>query len=90
MEGVSTAKIVLFHQGSTELRWCENCIFFLPVNILTGVTRRLLGPHDTLPCVLIYCVCVCVYSKSKPLEKKKLSQTFSALISQMCMVILLT
>ena len=26
---------------------------FLPVNILTGVTRRLLGPHDTLPCVLI-------------------------------------
>ena len=53
MEGVSTAKIVLFHQGSTELRRCENCIFFLPVNILTGVTRRLLGPHDTLPCVLI-------------------------------------
>ena len=54
MEGVSTAKIVLFHQGSTELRRCENCVFFLPVNILTGVTRRLLGPHDTLPCVLIY------------------------------------
>ena len=24
-----------------------------PVNILTGVTRRLFGPHDTLPCVLI-------------------------------------
>ena len=43
----------LFHQGSTELRRCENCVFFLPVNILTGVTRRLLGPHDTLPCVLI-------------------------------------
>ena len=51
--GMSTAKIVLFHQGSTELRRCENCVFFLPVNILTGVTRRLLGPHDTLPCVLI-------------------------------------
>ena len=34
MEGVSTAKIVLFHQGR-------------------GVTRRLLGPHDTLPCALI-------------------------------------
>ena len=48
-----TAKIVLFHQGSTELRRCENYVFFLPVNILTGVTRRLLGPHDTLPCVLI-------------------------------------
>ena len=53
MGGMSTAKIVLFHQGSTELRRCENCVFFLPVNILTGVTRRLLGPHDTLPCVLI-------------------------------------
>ena len=53
MEGVCTAKIVFFHQGSTELRRCENCVFFLPVNILTGVTRWLLGPHDTLPCVLI-------------------------------------
>ena len=53
LEGMSTAKIVLFHQGSTELRRCENCVFFLPVNILTGVVRRLLGPHDTLPCVLI-------------------------------------
>ena len=47
MEEVFTAKIVLFHQGSTELRRCENCVFFLPVNILTGVTRQLLGPHDT-------------------------------------------
>ena len=46
LEGVSTAKIVLFHQGGTELRRCENCVFFLPVNILTGVARRLLGPHD--------------------------------------------
>ena len=54
MEGVFTATIVMFHQGSTELRRCENCVFFLSVNILTGVTRRLLGPHDTLPCVLIY------------------------------------
>ena len=53
LEGVSTAKIILFHQGSTELRRCENCVFFLPVNILTGVACRLLGPHDTLPCVLI-------------------------------------
>ena len=58
LEGVSTAKIVLFHQGITELQRCDNCVFFLPVNILTGVVRRLLGPHDTLPCVLIlykYC-----------------------------------
>ena len=53
MEGVCTAKIVLFHQGSTELRRCEKCVFFLPVNILTGVAHQLLGPHDTLPCVLI-------------------------------------
>ena len=36
-----------------KLQRCENCIFFLPVNILT-VARWLLGPHDTLPCVLIY------------------------------------
>ena len=34
----------------------ENRNFVVPVNILTPVcTRpRLLGPHDTLPCVLIY------------------------------------
>ena len=43
----------LVHQGSTELRRCENCVFFLPVNILTGVARRLLGRHDTLSCVLM-------------------------------------
>ena len=30
--------------------------FFLPVNILMGVAHRLLGPHDTLPCVLILCL----------------------------------
>ena len=53
LKGVPTAKIVLFRQGSTELRRCENCVFFFPVNTLTGVARRLLGPHDTLPCVLI-------------------------------------
>ena len=53
LEGMSTAKSILFHQGSTELRRCENCVFFLPVNILTGVARQILGPHDTLPCVLI-------------------------------------
>ena len=43
------AKFVLFHIGSTEVRRCENCVFFLPVNVV----RQLLGPHDTLPCVLI-------------------------------------
>ena len=40
---------------------CENDVFVLPVNILTGVARQLLGPHDTLPCVLIFqkvkCMC---------------------------------
>ena len=59
LEGVSTAKIVLFHQGSTELRRCENCIFFLPVNILMGVARWLLGLHDMLPCVLIFLIKLC-------------------------------
>ena len=27
------SKIVLFHQGSTELQRCKNCVFVLPVNI---------------------------------------------------------
>ena len=35
MEGMSTAKIVSFHKDSTELKLHENCVFFLPVNILT-------------------------------------------------------
>ena len=77
LEGMYTAKMVLFHQGSTELRRCENCVFFLPVNILTGVTRRLLGPHDTLLCVLItWCqklrtllpAAVMAFYQSKPIE----------------------
>ena len=44
----------LFDQGSIELWRCENYVFTLPVNILTGVACRLLGPHNTLPCVLIF------------------------------------
>ena len=36
------------------LRFLSSC---QPVNILTGVTRRLLGPHDTLPCVLMNEMC---------------------------------
>ena len=36
-------------------------LHFLPVNILTGVTRRLLGPHDTLPCVLFVAVVVSLF-----------------------------
>ena len=53
LAGMATAKIILFHQGSTELWRCKNWVFVLPVNILTGVARWLLGRHDTLPCVLI-------------------------------------
>ena len=49
--GMTTAKIVLFHQGSIELRRCENCVYVLPVNIHTSVARRLLGPHDTTMCL---------------------------------------
>ena len=47
LEGMSTANIVLIQQGSTELPRCEHCVFFIPVNILTGVARRVLGPLDT-------------------------------------------
>jgi len=53
VEGIFTAEIVRFCKSSMKLRICENCIFVLPVSILTGVARRLLGPHDTLLCVLI-------------------------------------
>jgi len=50
LEGISTAKIVWFR---TKLRIRENHIVVLPVNILMGVAYQLLGPHNTLPCVLI-------------------------------------
>ena len=43
VEGVYTAKIILFHKGSTELRMH---IFFLPVNILTVLSAGFLG-HTT-------------------------------------------
>ena len=32
----------------------KNCMIVLPVNILMGMTRRLLGPHNTLWCDLIH------------------------------------
>ena len=50
-----TAKFVLFHQGSTELRRCENCVFFLPVNILTGLRAGFLGrtTHYRVSCAFI-------------------------------------
>ena len=87
LEGVSTAKIVLFHQGSTELRRCDNCAFFLSVNILMGVARRLLGPHDTLPYVLIANYFKSEFFSSLLLTiKKKLMQSQSWLMA-VCWVI---
>jgi len=49
---------VCFCSGSAELQMCENSIFFTPVKC-TLVYRIpkvswFLGPHDTLPCVLIH------------------------------------
>ena len=54
LAGMPTAKIVLFHKGSTELRRCENHAFFFPVNILTVLHASFLSCYDTLPCVLIH------------------------------------
>ena len=62
------SKIVLFHQGSTELRRCENCVFFLPVNILTCVTRQILGPHNTLPCVKFSMCSISVASREEKIQ----------------------
>jgi len=53
MEGISTAKIVQLCTSSTKLHIRENCVTVLPVNILMGVVRYLLGPHDTLLRALI-------------------------------------
>ena len=47
-------KIVVFYKGSTELRMREKKLHFLSSCQYThGVTCWLLGPHDTLLCVLI-------------------------------------
>ena len=54
VEGISTAKIIQSHAGSVKLHMCKNFIIVLPVNVLTGVARWLLGPHGTLPYVLMY------------------------------------
>ena len=53
MESISTAKIVWFRASSMKLRIHENCAIVLPVSILTGMARWVLGLHDILPCVLI-------------------------------------
>ena len=41
--------------GFVQAAWSyyvhKNCIIVLPVNILTGMVRQLLGQHNTLPCV---------------------------------------
>ena len=81
MEGVFTAKMVLFHQGSTELRRFENCVFFIPVNILRGVAHRLLGPHDTLPCVLIY-IYIYISNPKQPSCKKKCAALRKAMLKK--------
>ena len=61
LAGNCVANLVAIRQVITEIQRCENDIFVLPVNILTGVARRLLGPHDTLPCVLI---CIIQYDSN--------------------------
>ena len=53
LAGNCVANLVPIRYVITEIQMCENDVFVLPVNILTGVVRQLLGPHDTLPCVLI-------------------------------------
>jgi len=56
VEGVCTMKKTLVQQGSTELRMLENCVLVLPADILTVWHAGFTWPHDTLLCVLIYCV----------------------------------
>ena len=46
-------KISWFHTSSMKLNIHNSCAIILPVNILMGVACWLLGPHNTLPCVLI-------------------------------------
>ena len=52
MEGVCSMKIIPIQERSTELHKRENCVLFLPVNILS-VVCWLSWPHDTLLCVVI-------------------------------------
>jgi len=54
VEGLSIVKII---QAAWSLHINENRIIVRPVNILTGVVRQLLGPRNTLPCVLITPFC---------------------------------
>ena len=56
-EEICIENFVCFYSGSLELQMRENGVFFTPVKY-TLVCRTLkfswfLGPHDTLPCVLI-------------------------------------
>ena len=56
--GIHTENFVCFCSGSVELQMRENGVFFTPVKY-TLVYRApwFLGPHDTLPCVLISAEC---------------------------------
>ena len=60
VEGISTAKFTRFCTSSTKLHMRENCVIVLPVSILMGMACWLLGPHNTLPCVLIMIVIIYV------------------------------
>jgi len=53
----------------------ENCIIVLPVNILTGLARWLVGPHNTLLCVLIH------YTVQHPVENSIIGVKMSTRIS---------
>ena len=60
--GVSTAKFVLFRKGSTELQRCENCIFFLPVNILTVSHAGFLATQLTSVLItILYFTCISIW-----------------------------
>jgi len=70
-EEICTEYFVCFCSGSFELQMRENGVFFTPVKYtLVCRTPKLswfLGPHDTLPCVLItalWCSIVCCNKES--------------------------
>ena len=56
-EGINRENFVFFCLGSVELQMCENGVFLTPVKYTlvcrTPKVSWFLGPHDTLPCVLI-------------------------------------
>ena len=55
--------------------YAQNCIIVLPVNILMVVVCRLLGPHDTLPCVLITSLIKLINTRQKGYKCKEIKLT---------------